>query len=280
MNTQIYELFLQCFPEFPMTEEIFTKLLNIESCEIITHSENDVLAGFSAVSGNCIRLLCVQSEFRGKGIGSALLKKSEKIISDMGFNTAILGGTDSELFIGAVTSEEQWTDMHCSFFEKRGYIASNGCIEMKMSLSDFCEEQLPSCPDDVVFGYCPENRRDELYEAVKKVNSDWIEYFDYGSPVFIAERNGKIAGFCIVDVNADTIISTGKNNIGMIGCVGVIPEQRRNGIGLAMVAKAMLDVKAKGCDEVFIHYTYLDWWYGRLGFKTFLHYWFGKKRLG
>lgn len=279
MNTQIYELFLQCFPQFPMTEEVFIRLLDADNCEILTHSENDVLAGFCAVKNNCVRLLCVSPDFRGKGIGGGLLEKSEELIAKNGFDTAILGGKDSELFIGAVTPEDQWNDMRCFFFENRGYKASNGCIEMKTALSDFSGEKMPEFPDDVVFGYCSEDRREELYEAVKKVNPDWIEYFEYGSPVFTAERDGKIAGFCIVDVNADTVISTAKNNVAMIGCVGVVPEQRRHGIGLAMVAKAMLDVKDKGCDEVFIHYTYLDWWYGRLGFKTFLHYWFGKKKL-
>ena len=34
------------------------------------------------------------------------------------------------------------------------------------------------------------------------------------------KKDGKLASFCIVDENADTIISTGKNNVGMIGCVG------------------------------------------------------------
>ena len=279
MDNQIYKIYAECFPELAMNEEIFRKLLDADSCEIITHSENGSLAGFSAVQGNCIRLLCVSPEFQGKGIGSELLKKSEEAVSAKGFGTAVLGGFDSQLFIGAVTPEEQWNDMRCVFFENRGYKASNGCIEMKMALSDFSEDKIPPCPQDVKFGYCPEDRRTELREAVKRVHSDWLEYFDLGSPVFTAERDGKLAGFCIVDVNADTIISTGKNNIGMIGCVGVLPEFRRNGIGLAMVAKAMLDVKNQGCDEAFIHFTYLDWWYGKLGFKTFLHYWFGNKRV-
>ena len=280
MNTQIYELYARCFPDFSMNEEIFSRLLDSDKCEVITRSENGVLAACSVIEGNCIRLLCVLPEFQGKGIGSALLKDSEEAIASNGFDTAILGGMDSRLFIGAVTSEEQWNDMRCHFFEKRGYNASNGCIEMKMELSDFSEDKTPEYPDDVKFGYCTEDKSDELREAVNQINPEWLQFFDNGSPVFTAEKDGKLVGFCIVDVNADTVISTGKNNIGMIGCVGVLPSYRRHGIGLAMVAKAMLDVKSQGCDEVFIHYTYLDWWYGRLGFKTFMHYWFGQKRLG
>lgn len=282
MNSKIYKLFTDCFPQFPMTENIFGKLLDTDSCEIITHYENGVLAGCSAVHGNCIRLVCVVPNFRGKGIGHSLMQKSEELIAKNGFSTAVLGGEDSGLFIGAVTPEEQWKNMQNKFFENEGYRARNGCIEMKMSLADFDPDSVtvPPCPDNTVFGYIDESRREELSAAVKAVSADWVKYFDLGSPVFAAEIDGNIAGFCIIDVNADTIISSGENNVGVIGCVGVVPQYRRRGIGLTMVSKAMADIKQKGCSDVFIHYTYLDWWYGKLGIKTFLHCWFGEKELG
>ncbi len=281
MKTKVYELFRKCFPQFSMPEDTFIKLLDADSCKLIPYYEHEAFAGCAAVSGNCIRLVCVDPDYRGRGIGSKLMEKSEQVISENGFDKAVLGGRDSELFIGAVTPENQWKDMRNRFFEREGYSAGNGCLEMKMSLGDFDFDTLdiPACPSDVSFGYLPESKKDELYKAVEQVSPEWLEYFGNGSPVFAAEKDGKIVGFCIVDVDADTIISTESNNVGMIGCVGVIPEMRRCGIGLAMVANAMQDIKGKGCDDVFIHYTYLDWWYGRLGFKTFLHYWFGEKEL-
>lgn len=281
MNAEIYKLFLECFPQFPMTEAVFHKLLDTDNCQIIAQREGDELAGFTAVNGNCIRLICIAPEFRGKGIGHALMQKSEKFIAQNGFKTAVLGGQDSELFIGAVTPEEQWKNMQNKFFENEGYHARNGCIEMCMSMSDFDFEGLdiPPCPNNVTFGYIDEDRKAELFEAVEKVSADWVQYFTFDSPIFAALADGKIASFCIVDINADTIITTDKNTVGIVGCVGTVPEHRRKGIGLAMVANAMQDLKSKGCNEIFIHYTYLDWWYGRLGFKTFLHYWFGEKEL-
>ncbi len=280
METEIYKLFLKCFPQFDMPEDIFLKLLDADNCTLIPYYEQETLAGCAAVRNDCIRLLCVHPDYRGKNIGGKLLRDCEKMILANGYKCAVLGG-DSELFIGAVTPEEQWSDMHSRFFEREGYTAANGCIEMKMKLSDFNYDTLdiPACPDDVTFGYIGEEDKESLYKAVNKVNPEWLEYFTFSSPIYAAKRNGEIAGFCIVDLNADTIISNGSNNVGMIGCVGVIPEMRRNGIGLAMVANATRDIKSKGCDDAFIHYTYLDWWYGRLGYKTFLRYWFGKKDL-
>lgn len=264
-----------------MTENVFRKLLDADKCSIITHSEDGKLAGFTAVDGDCIRLICVAPEFRGRGIGHALMQKSEEAIGKNGFKTAFLGGQDSELFIGAVTPEEQWKNMQNKFFENEGYTAHNGCLEMRMNMSDFDIGGLdiPPCPDNVTFSYISEDRKEELLAAVEKVSEEWVQYFTFDSPIFVAEADGKIAGFCIVDTDADTIISTDKNRVGVVGCVGTVPEHRRKGIGLAMAANAVQDAKEKGCDEIFIHYTYLDWWYGRLGFKTFLHYWFGEKEL-
>ncbi|MDE6132635.1 MAG: GNAT family N-acetyltransferase [Oscillospiraceae bacterium] len=281
MYTEIYKLFLECFPQFPMTENVFRRLLDIDNCQIITHRDGDKLTGFTAVDGNCIRLICVAPEFRGRGIGHVLMQKSEEAIVQNGFKTAFLGGQDSEFFIGAVTPEEQWKNMQNNFFENEGYTAHNGCLEMRMNMSDFDFEELdiPPCPNNITFGYISEDRKTELVAAVKKVSEEWVQYFTFDSPIFVAETDGKIASVCIVDTNADTIISTDKNSIGVVGCVGTVPEYRRKGIGLAMVANAVQDAKQKGCDEIFIHYTYLDWWYGRLGFKTFLHYWFGEKEL-
>lgn len=282
MNTEFYELFVKSFPQFPVTEAVFDKLLQADRCRMITHYEDGKLAGCAAVSGNCIRLICVAPEYRGMGIGHVLMRKCEKFIAENGFNTAVLGGQDSRLFIGAVTPEEQWQNMRNKFFENEGYTARNGCLEMRMDIGKFSLDGLdiPICPDNVTFEYISEDRREELLAAVKKVSEEWVQYFAPDSPIFTAQADGKIASFCIVDVNADTIISTAENSVGVIGCVGTVPEERRKGIGLAMVAHAMQDAKNKGCNEIFIHYTYLDWWYGRLGFKTFLHYWFGEKGLG
>lgn len=281
MKTEVYRLFLICFPDFPMPEDVFLKLLDADKCKFIPYYEHETLAGCAAVCGDSVRLLCVLPDYRGRGIGSKLLRECEKTISANGFDKAVLGG-DSQLFIGAVTPEEQWNDMRNRFFEREGYTAANGCIEMKMSLADFDFDKLdiPVCPENVSFGYIGEEEKEELYAAVRAVNPEWTVFFTFESPVYTAKLDGKIAGFCIVDEDADTIISNGENNVGVIGCVGVVPEMRRNGIGLAMVANATQDIKNKGCDDSFIHYTYLDWWYGRLGYKTFLRYWFGEKDLG
>lgn len=281
MKDKIYELFSKCFPRLSIGKNVFFRLLAPDSCQIIPCVEDGVLAGCSVVRDNCIRLLCVLPDRRGKGIGSRLLSESEQLIAENGFERTVLGGHDSGLFIGEVVPTERQDGMVETFFSRRGYGAEEECIEMKMSLSDYdCGKlDIPHCPDGVSFGYIGKEETDMLHRAVGSVDPDWVQYFTFESPVFAAKLDGKIAGFCIIDENADTVISSGSNNVGSVGCVGVDPEMRQKGIGLAMVAEAVQNIKQDGCTDAFIHYTYLDKWYGRLGFKTFLRYRFSEKKL-
>ncbi len=56
------------------------------------------------------------------------------------------------------------------------------------------------------------------------------------------------------------------------GCVGTLPQYRKQGIGLEMVRRATLLLKAEGFDLSWIHYTHLERWYGKLGYKTVLRW--------
>lgn len=282
MMENIYGIFSECFPQLPVGEEVFFRLLDADSCKLFFADDNGLTAGFSAVCGNCIRLLCVRPEFRGKGIGSRLLRESEEFIVQSGFDRAVLGGTDSGLFIGEAVPADRSdfaSATRNSFFGHRGYRSESGCIEMKMRSENFDPDKLdiPPCPDGTSFVLAESGDMENLLRAVEAVDTDWAQYFTAERPVLIAKLGGETAGFCIIEENADTVISSGENNVGSIGCVGVIPQMRGKGIGLAMVAEAMRRLKQNGCTDAFIHYTYLDRWYGRLGFKTFLRYSFSEK---
>lgn len=281
MKDKIYELFSKSFPQLSVGKEVFFRLLKPENCQIIPYAEDGILAGCSVVWDNCIRLLCVLPDFRGKGIGSRLLSESEKLIAENGFDRAVLGGHDSGLFIGEVVPAERQGEMTETFFSRRGYGAEEECIEMKMSLGAFDFEKLdiPPCSDGVSFGYIGKEEETELRKTVGAVDPDWVQYFTFESPVFAAKLDGRIVGFCIIDENVDTVISSGSNNVGSVGCVGVAPEMRKKGVGLAMVSEAVRNIQRDGCTDAFIHYTYLDKWYGRLGFRTFLRYRFSEKKL-
>lgn len=280
MKNTVFEIFRECFPQFPMPMERLLKCMDYEACSIITIEEKGGTVGFSAVRGDSIILLCVRPSYRHGGYGSRLLSMSEEKIAGAGYQVAVLGGESSKLFIGAVTSKEDFLNKSNPYFEKRGYQANAGCFEMRLALKDFDLDKISiKIPEDIIFKYYSQEDRQPLYDAVEDVQDDWVQYFLDSEHVYCAYREGEILSLAILDYDDDNILCKEGAKIGSIGCVGTVPAAREKGSGLALVALATEELKKHGCDEVFIHMTTLDKWYGKLGYEIFMYYWFGKKKL-
>ena len=94
----------------------------------------------------------------------------------------------------------------------------------------------------------------------------------------MAELDGTIAGFEVLSTDGGYF--TAPNQLGgSVGCVGVVPHMRERGIGLEMVSHGVQWLKEQGCDVVELRYTWLESWYGKLGFKTVSRQWMGEKTL-
>ncbi|EKG15369.1 hypothetical protein MPH_07420 [Macrophomina phaseolina MS6] len=59
---------------------------------------------------------------------------------------------------------------------------------------------------------------------------------------------------------------------GLVACVGVDGESREGGVGLALVAAALEDLKRRGVERCFIDWVTLVGWYEKLGLKTWREY--------
>lgn len=280
MYPEIYAIFRNCFPTIGITEEIFVKLLDLAHCHLIKYTIDDKLIGFSLINENKIRLLCVEPNYQHNGIGTNLVGVSEEFIRSNGYHEIILGGTDSKLFLGAVIIINANDSSSIPFWEKLGYQAEESCIEMKLDLHDFIFEnqEINLWPEGIEFEYYKDDKND-LLKAVALVDEEWVRYFEEDNLIYIAKKDSEIVGFTILDFNDINVLSTKINKVGSIGCVGVIPSAREQGIGLALVAHGSNELKKHKCDIAFIHYTYLEKWYGKLAYRTFMKYWFGKKNL-
>ncbi|MBQ2823653.1 MAG: GNAT family N-acetyltransferase [Oscillospiraceae bacterium] len=272
-----YEIFKACFPQLKLTEKQFEYLVKYSSCTVFEHCENGSAAGFVLVYRSNVRLLCVHPEYQGRGIGTALMKQAEEHIAGNGYMSITAGGLDSGLFIGEVISKEQFDAQGSGFLSRCGFAAKNGCVEMNLDLNELSAEK-PVCPDGVQFRLY-DGEKAELLEAAEKIDPDWVQYFEYAENVFAAYYNGALAGACILGFDDTCLVSGDGFKTGNIGCVGVVPEMRRQGIGLSMVAKAAELLKESGCKNAFIHYTHLDKWYGKIGAKPVVYCAFSNKKL-
>ena len=107
-----------------------------------------------------------------------------------------------------------------------------------------------------------------LAEAVRSVDPGWVPLYQPDSRVLCGFLGGKIASFCMVE-------DMGRHaglRIGGPGCVGTVPDFRRKGIGLEMVRRATLTLKAEGYDLSWIYYTGVAPWYAKLGYRTVLRW--------
>lgn len=266
MTQTYFDIFRSCFDCFRFGINDFEEISGISECVNFDCSDNGKTVGFASVRDDNIRLICVLPEYRGRGFGTKLLLRAEEYIRSLDYGCINIGGTHSRLFIGATCES-------VGFFEKYGYKFGAEMAEMCGDVRELSHGGRNS--DNVRFGYF-NGEKEALKKAVDKVDGDWTRYFDEGD-VFCAFCGGEIASFCLLGDDETCMLSDSESRIGSIGCVGTVPEFRRRGIGLDMVALASKELEARGCDKIFIHYTHVYDWYAKLGYKTFLRLKLGGK---
>lgn len=258
-----YEIFRSCFAHYDTCEEVFSRLLRADSCDIVRTEH-----GFAAVRDNKIELICVLPQFQRSGEGRALLSLCESRIKEKGFDRVAVGGG---LIFGAEESSSE-------FWGRCGYeVGEQSYADMVLELDGF---SVPSVafPDDVSFGFFSGDIG-ELHRAVAAVEQDWVQYFTQGGLFCCAFVSGEIASFCIVDERIDSLLCDGNAAVGSVGCVGTVPKFRCRGLGLHTVAQASEWLRDNGCDRVSINYTALWDWYGRLSARPFRFFRFAEKKL-
>lgn len=280
---ELYSLYKSCFSGADIVaEDVFEDVLQRNKlANVITETnQSGSLIGAAITVKDVIAAIFVDKNSRGNGIGSKLLDKAEEHIRQQGNKTAVLGGM--VIYQGAPIAGD-----NISFFEKRGYQGEEITVNMAAKLADFDASKLDiyPAPDYIRFRYEKPEEHEKLLKAIESVEPNWVQYFSKPSPksrikTLIAEdiRNGAIAGFVTTEPNAATFEHDGLIT-GSMGCVGVVPEYRRLGIGLRMVADGMQKLKEQGDQAVELTYIVLTDWYSRLGLKICSRQWMAKKKL-
>lgn len=136
-------------------------------------------------------------------------------------------------------------------------------VEMLMELDDKPHGRPIAVPKGISFSEY-DKAHSALLKAVGRVDKEWVQYFDTDSRCFCAFDGENIAAFCILS----DIGSVDGRKIGGHGCVGTLPEYRRQGIGSEMVRRAGDILRDEGYALSWIHHTHLERWYAALGYKT------------
>lgn len=273
---EYYELYMKCFPEYQTTRELFTELLKPQEAHVIAEYDHGKLAGYAMIHGGSVPVLCVAEDHRRHGIGSRLLEAAEAYIRGQGEKKLTLGCGPHYLLQGVPDVGD-----NVSFFEKHGYTADWTSVNMELDLDRFDASALriPPAPEGLSYRMAAAADMPELLAAVEAAEPNWPSVFETCiDPIFLAVLDGKIVGFEILAPNGGRFIRPGQQ-VGCVGCVGVIPSMRERGIGMDMVAKGVQWLKEHGSTLIELRYVWLESWYGKLGFRTVAHQWMGEKVL-
>ena len=203
------------------------------------------LAGFAVVCGKFLRLLVVAREKRRCGIGSQLLQAAIDQIG-RGHPKILVGGEPGNYFVPGVLSSDEATR---HFFEQRAFTTTAEAIQLTADLRkhDWRAERR-SIPLQIE--RATQEVADELLAWIEReFGSLWrfevSRAFDQESiPLFIARRDGTIAGFSAHEVN--------NRGMSWYGPAGVGAANRGSGIGRELLLESLADLRARGYDRVII----------------------------
>lgn len=263
----------------------FQRLTQVGTQQVIEAVVDDRPAGFALVDvrgeSGYLQLIAVAPEAQGRGVGTRLLAAAEQWLGQHGVGQVCIGRGQGYLWQGAPEGCEHW-------FARRGYLDAETSIDMTMNLHEYAhpswvEARLPA---DVVMRHALPCDAAGLAQALQDDDlAPWQEY--YGrlmhshrhDEILVAVRGEDVVGFVGVLTGGLTWQTCFPGRTGGLACLGVRSNDREKGIGRALAARATLELQALGLDTAYIGWTWLEDWYGALGYRTWRRFHMMSKRL-
>ncbi|SHE66860.1 N-acetylglutamate synthase, GNAT family [Caldanaerobius fijiensis DSM 17918] len=230
-------------------------------------------------------VLMVDEKYRNKGIGHQLLDAVMKDFGDLKIKNIQLGaGVGSYIWPGVPTD----LPGAVQFFKKYGFDFKEEIIDMVMELNNY---STPQYVYDRIKNLGIQIREADISDVsgildFERTNfPNWYIYYkdlcDNGDveKIHIAIYDQEIVGAVILIDKGITWEDYFGKKTGGIGCIGVAENYRNKGIGLALAARITESLKIKGFDISYVGYTWLDEWYGKLGYKIWRKYKMGYMEL-
>lgn len=249
-----------------------------------------------------IQVLLIDRRYRHQGLGSKLLAHAEHALVLNGAKKIVLGG-DPWHYFPAVPADDVTV---FNWFQKRGYQAGKTyydllCHEHRMpiihahtwmsfaspSLKDRSAYHEPSAAHPT-YRLLQFDEKDRFLAFMHQTFPGRWAYEAYhyflkggkGREILIVEKEGRIVGFCRLHDDQSPFIAQNvywaplfpNIRVGGVGPLGLEPNTRGAGYGLAMVRAALEELFLRGLEYVVIDWTELLEFYGRLGCRTWKRY--------
>jgi len=274
----VLELWANALPQWPVTAAGF----RAKTARGVQHVmiAGGALAGYICVAraGTQAQLTAIAIDLAGRraGLGSALLTHARAGLGG-GIRTWSAGSGAGPYFWPGIPADAPEA---LPFLRAHGFRRVGEAADLLADISHFrAPEWVIRRADGVRFELAAESDAAEVIGLQERHFPQWREFYEHQltipGTVLVAREHGQIVGTCTVEGPAGHDFLWAElvpGAVGEFGCVGVDPTARRRGIGLAMVARACELLSARGASVCYCAYTYLDDWYGKLGFTRWRGY--------
>ena len=303
MRYDLYEMFRKNFPFIIRENNTALNILSDSNNKVIEkRNEQGKLIGVAVINKNTIYMLCVDKEYRNKGIGSKLLSEAENYILSRGFDEVKIGVGDSYLMPGIPMKTKPYketlnedkiyndvTDEANDFFTKRGYVHSwedCNCFDMRSDYSkvEFPDWSIGDTIDGIKYRWASINDIPSIVECTNDAHEEFSKYYkdesiyslDGEKRVLIALDGNEVCGTLMVCTD-----EAKEKGIGSVGCTTVKTNHQGKHIGVNMVILGNKVLRDEGIKEGYLGYTYsgLDKMYGYAGYKICIYYNMAQKQL-
>lgn len=294
-----YDIFRRNFPYVSREDKTINEILeNKNNIVIEKRNEQDELMGVSIINKNTILMLCVDEQYRNKGLGTILLNESEKIIKENGYDEIKVGVGFDYLAPGIPTSKKYYASENeklysglntksSDFFEKRGYIHSwdCNCFDMFLPLKEFykTDYSIGSVIDGILYRWATIEDLDNIVKCVDDAEENFTKYYKNeklydetnNQRVLVALRDNEVVGTLIVSIETEA------KDLGCVGCTTVKHSCRGKHIGVNIVIVGTNYLKDIGLTNANLSYTYtgMDHMYGYSGYKISCYYMMARKKI-
>jgi len=233
-----------------------------------------------------IGAICVHPEYQRRGIGSLLADRAEAHILAAGSKLGTLY-FPHHLLPGIPIENAP----AIAFFKNRGYTGGGKCHDLWRDLTDYAVPDkvwraLEENPDAEIRPALLEEKHAIQEMVTREFSAGWSYsthfHFAHGgraSDVIVLVERGEIVGFChTVDFTSSWLLPSVYWHellgplYGGLGPIGLAKAHRGRGLGLALTALAVQDLKKRGVARMGIDWTGILDFYGQLGFTVWKTY--------
>ncbi|KAK2823894.1 hypothetical protein FQN49_007513 [Arthroderma sp. PD_2] len=296
--SRVIELWHQLLPRYAIPSETLSHVLTRPNgSHFISYFEDEVV-GFVATYANedrpttFISVLLVDPAHQGKGMGTALLEHARRYLrKTYPASSVTIGSSFPRFWPGVPIDIPQKAQ---DFFIHRGFCPAPGpsSRDYTADLQSYeAQKGVLERAEKAGFTFAPwkKEQYEECMQRQRELfgkDSVWIGAYEHLAQtgrhrqvmVAVESSTGKQVGWTLMqelgigmtrELALQPLVGI---KSGQIGCVGVCPEVRNKGVGLALITHAALDLKRRGMEHVFIDWSNHVNWYERAGFKVWGEY--------